>query len=149
MAKFIKIFLISCLILLVVFAAMADRFAYPDWIGGLNLTTYLRLVSLLGLMILLFFTIGYRQKIIQSQKYRRAQEVVVQAESDAARKQRSLEQVRDKLEAEYKQKEQESNDQIEHIKAECNEKLLQLKEQNIKLKETVSRLMNEIKRKKE
>lgn len=137
------------MIVLVIFAVAADRFTYSELIGGVTFAAYIRVASLLGLVILLFYAIGFRQKIVLSQKYRRAHEVLAQAESDAERKQRSLEKARGDLEAEFKNREQAVTEQKESLEADYKEKIVQLKEQNIKLKETVSRLMLEIKKKKE
>lgn len=149
MTKLVKIVLITLLIVLVVFAALAEKVFDPDWMcGALDLPLYLRLVSLLGVAILFFYALGYRHKIIYSQRYRRAQEVLAQAESDAERKQRSLENQRKKLEAEYEARQQAHQAQLEQLKADYNEKLVKLKEQNMQLKETVSKLMTVVKNKK-
>ncbi|MFZ1985411.1 MAG: hypothetical protein WAU91_13415 [Desulfatitalea sp.] len=149
MAKLIKIVLIAALVLMVVFAAIAHTPMAVSWFGGLDLSLYLRLSALLGLIIAAFRAWGYKLGVEASQKYKRAQEVLTQADVAAERKQRSVEQMEQRLMAEYAQKEQALNEALDQAKADYQSRLAALKEQNIKLKETVANLMQEIKKKKQ
>jgi len=147
MGKLIKIILITALVLLVFLAAFADRFNLPNWLAGLSLAIYLRLSALIGLVVALFLSWGYKRKVEASQKYRRAQEVISQAETTAERKQRTLEQMHAKLTAEFVEKEQTLKDEMAKVKTEYHHRLKTLKEQNLALKETVSKLMQVVKNK--
>ncbi|MBI5064086.1 MAG: hypothetical protein HZB87_11665 [Desulfatitalea sp.] len=149
MAKLIKILAIMALVLLVVFSAIADRPMAKEWMGGMDLSLYLRLVAILGLIIALFRAWGYKRKVEASQKYQRAQEVLNQAGISAERKQRAMDELEQRLLAQYAQKEQDLNLAMDQAKADYQNRLMALKEQNMKLKETVANLMQEIKKKKQ
>lgn len=148
MIKSIKIILITALIVLVGFAALAHRISFPHWLQGLNVALYLRLVALIGLVIAFLVALGYRRKMEISQRYRRSQEVLAEAEIAAQRKQGALQQLQNKLEAQYTEKERLLNEEMEKIKAEYIDQIKVLKQQNLKLKETVSALMQAVKHKK-
>jgi hypothetical protein len=149
MAKLIQIAVTAGLVLLVVWAAMADQPMAREWMGGMDLSLYLRLAAILGLIIAIFRAWGYKRAVVASQKYRRAQEVLTQAGLNAERKQRAMDELELKLQAQYARKEQDLNAALEQAKADYQDRLLALKEQNIKLKEEVANLMQEIKRKKQ
>jgi hypothetical protein len=147
MTKFLKIVAICALIVLVVFAGLADRVTFPGWLERLSVALYLRLVALIGLIIALFLAWGYRRKVEASQRFRRSQQVLAEAEVAAQRKQDAVEQARLKLEAQFADKEQTLNAEIDAIKAGYIEQIKGLKEQNLKLKEMVSNLMKAVKQK--
>ncbi|MDA8141403.1 MAG: hypothetical protein M0036_22400 [Desulfobacteraceae bacterium] len=147
MGKFFKILCYTALMVLVVFAALADRVKFPGWLEGLNVALYLRLVALTGLIIAVFTSWGFRRKVEASQRYRRSQQVIAEAEAAAQRKQGALEQLQVRLEAQFVEKEKKIRDEMEGIKAGYIEQIKALKEQNLKLKETVSNLMQAVKQK--
>ncbi len=149
MAKFFKIVGTAALALLVVFSAIADRPAAKEWMGGMDLSLYLRLVAIFGLIIAAFRAWGYKREVEASQKYQRAQEVLNQAGISAERKKRSLEETEQRLLAQYAEKEQALNLALDQAKADFHSRLMAMKEQNVKLKEEVASLMQEIKRKKQ
>lgn len=148
MAKALKILLITALIVLVVFAAVADWVPFPRWLEALNVSLYLRLVALIGLSIAFFVAWGYRRKVEASQRFRRSHEVIAEAEATVQRKQNALQQKQADLEAQYAEKERLLKVEIEKIKTGYMEQIKSLKEQNLKLKETVSALMQAVKKSK-
>lgn len=149
MAKPLKIIGAAFLVLLVVFAAIADRPAAKEWTGTMDLSLYLRLVALLALIIAVFRAWGYKREVEASQKYQRAQEVLNQAGVNAERKQRALVELEQRLMAQYAEKEQALNLAMDEAKADFQNRLIALKEQNMKLKDEVAGLIQEIKRKKQ
>jgi gas vesicle protein len=149
MAKLVKIVLITALVLLVVFAAIAHTPMAVGWFDGFDLSLYLSLSALLGLVIAAFRAWGYKLGVEASQKFKRAKEVLAQADLAAERKQSSMEQMEQRLMAEYAQKEKALNETLDQAQADYQSRLSALKEQNIKLKETVTNLMQEIKKKKQ
>lgn len=148
MRKAVKIILIAVLIVLVVFAALADRVSLPRMLEGLNVATYLRLVALLGMAIAFFVAVGYRREVEISQRYRRSQEVLAEAEVAVQRKQGALQQLQEKMEAQVEAKERMLKEEMENAKAGYIDQIKALKEQNLKLKETVNALMQAVKNKK-
>ena len=149
MIKPFKIVAIAVLVLLVALAAIADRPAVKEWMGGMNLSLYLRLAAILGLIIAVFRAWGYKREVEASQKYQRAQEVLTQAGLTAERKQRTLDELEQKLVAQYARKEQDLSVALDQAKADYQSRLMALKEQNMRLKEEAAKLMQEIKRKKQ
>ncbi|MEJ2158744.1 MAG: hypothetical protein P8X96_25735 [Desulfobacteraceae bacterium] len=121
MGKPLKIVLMTLLLLLVVFSVLADLPVGQKFQGDIKLGTYLKWVSLLGLVIAAFAAWGYRSQVVASQKYRRADEVVAKAEASYALKKNEVRRA-------YKKR------------------LKELKEQNMELKETVGKLMRTLKR---
>ena len=79
MGKSIKVIFITLFVSLVIFAAIADRPIVEQLLGGLHLAPYLRIISVLGLIIAVFTAWGYKRKIEASQKIVRAQEILTQA----------------------------------------------------------------------
>jgi predicted Zn-dependent peptidase len=149
MTKLFKIAAIAVFVLLVALAAIADRPAAKEWVGGMDLSLYLRLVAILGLIIAVFRAWGYKREVEASQKYQRAQEVLTQAGIAAERKQRTLDELEQKLAAQYARKEQDLSVALDQAKADYQSRLMALKEQNMKLKEEAAKLMQELKRKKQ
>ena len=148
MGKFLKVILITLFVSLVVFAAIAERPIAVKLMTGLNLALYLRLVVLLGLVIAVFLSWGYKRKIEASQKYVRAQEIVDQAGEKAERAKRENERMEEKLKAEYDQKKLNLDEQLLQMRHEYEERIRGLKEQNIELKESVGKLMHLVKKNK-
>jgi biopolymer transport protein ExbB/TolQ len=148
LAKLIKIVTMGAMALLVVFAAIADQPMARRWMGGMDLSFYLRIVVILGLIIAAFRAWGYKREVEASQKYQRAQEVLNQAGMNAERKQRAMDELEQRLQEKYAQKEQDLSAALDQAKADFQNRLIALKEQNMKLKEEVANLMQEIKRKK-
>lgn len=149
MTKLFKILAIAFLVLLVALAAIADRPAAKEWVGGMDLSLYLRLVAILGLIIAVFRAWGYKREVEASQKYQRAQEVLTQAGIAAERKQRTLDELEQKLAAQYARREQDLSVALDQAKADYQSRLIALKEQNMQLKEEAAKLMQELKRKKQ
>jgi dsDNA-specific endonuclease/ATPase MutS2 len=145
MRKFIRIILIALLMLLIVFSILADMPIGRKWSFDIRLGHYLKLVSLAGLLIALFAAWGYRNKIQSSQKYRRADEVVSQAQEAYERKKEACEQMEKRLHAKYDEKEKGVDDKIEEVRRTYQKRLNELQKQNIELKETVGKLMQTIK----
>lgn len=148
MRKTAKIILIAVLIVLVVFAALADRVSLPHMLEGLNVAVYLRLVALIAMAIALFVALGYRREVEISQRYRRSQEVLAEAEIAVQRKQGALQQLQEKMDAQFAEKERMLKEETENAKAGYIDQIKALKEQNLKLKETVNTLMQAVKNKK-
>ncbi len=134
------------MILLVIFSIMGDMPVGQVLQRSLNLTVYLRLASICGLLIAVFLSWGYKRNVEASQKFVRANEIVSQAEASAVRKQEVLAHMEQKLKDAYAAKEQGLDDQINQIQAGYQGRLKALQEQNMELKETVSKLMSTLKR---
>lgn len=147
MGKALKIASMTLLVLMVVFAGLSETGFIKQWLGFLDIGLYLRLVGLLAMLIALFWAWGYRNKVLSSQKYRRADEVLAQAQAKAVSKQRATEQAREKLDAEYVQKEKELQGEIDKIRQEYTDRINDLKAQNVRLKESVAKLMQVVKKK--
>ncbi len=147
MGTVIKIVLMTILLVMVVFAGFSETDLFKNWLGYLGIGLYLRVASLLGLLIALLYAWGYREKIVSSQKYLRADEVLAQAQAKAVNKQKDIESAREKLDAEYAQKEKDLQIKIEKVKDEYKERINELKEKNIRLKESVAKLMQVVKKK--
>ncbi len=146
MGKPLKIILITLLLLLVVFSILADLPVGQKFQGDIKLGTYLKWVSLLGLVIAAFAAWGYRSQVIASQKYRRADEVVAKAEASYALKKKACEQMEERLRKTYDEKAKGVDDQINEVRRAYKKRLKELKEQNMELKETVGKLMRTLKR---
>lgn len=147
--KPIKILLFTLLILLVIFSILADMPIGRKIQQGLSLGIYLKLASLLGLVIAAFMAWGYRSQVEASQKYRRADEVVAKAEETYERKRQACAQMEKRLMAEYEQKTKGVDQQIDEVRRAYKKRLKELKEQNMELKETVGKLMRALKRERE
>ncbi len=147
MGKYVKILSITLFVLLVVFAAIADRPIISKLLNGLQLAPYLRLVSILGLIVAVFLAWGYKRKIEASQKFVRAQEVLDQAGEKAERSKKECERLELNLKAEYERKRTDLDANLSKIKDEYEERLRLLKEQNMELKESVAELMQRLKKK--
>ncbi len=148
MRLLVKIILISLLFLLVVFSILTDLSIGQELNQNLDLGIYLKLVSLLGLVIAVFLVWGYRRRVEVSQKYRRADEVLAQAETALERKRQSCDRMEQRLQETFAEKEKGLADQIEVVRRECQERLNALKAQNVELKETVAKLMRALKNEK-
>jgi hypothetical protein len=143
--KPLKIILIAILMLLVVFSILADMPFGQKWPPAVSLGLYLKLVSLLGLIIAVFVAWGYRSEIQASQKYRRADEVVAKAQEAFERKKEACVQMEKRLQAKYDEKVSGVDNQIEAVRQAHQKRLEELQEQNVELKETVGKLMRTIK----
>lgn len=147
MKKVLKIILWSLLLVLVVLAIVAESPILSHIPDSIGLAFYLRAVSLFGLIIAIFAAWGYKRKMEASQKYRRANEILAEAEAKAKRKERTSMLLEEKLRANYSQKEKDLYEQLDQEKKEFKRKILALKSQNVQLKESVAKLMHIIKKK--
>jgi biopolymer transport protein ExbB/TolQ len=143
--KPLKIFLITLLLLLVVFSIIADLPIGQKLQKGIALGAYLKWVSLLGLIIAAFTAWGYRNQVVASQKYRRADEAVAKAEETYERKKKACEQMEERLRKAYEEKTKGVDNQIDEVRRAYKKRLKELKEQNMELKETVGKLMRTLK----
>ena len=146
MRKFLKITLITFLFLLVLFAVLAEMPFFKALPHHLELALYLRLMSLLGMLIALVMIWTYKQKTVVSQKFQRANQILAEAEKTAKHKQDALEQLEKKLKKAYTEKDQGFDAQIYQIKSGFEQRIKVLNEQNIELKDTVSKLMRALKK---
>ena len=148
MGKSIKVIFITLFVSLVIFAAIADRPIVEQLLGGLHLAPYLRIISVLGLIIAVFTAWGYKRKIEASQKIVRAQEILTQAGEKEERAKQESQRLEEKLKADYEQKKMLLEEQASQMKKEYEERMRTLKEQNIALKESVGKLMQMVKKNK-
>ena len=146
MGKAIKVVLITLLLVLVFFSIVADMPLGRQLQQGLDLGLYIRLASLLGLMIAAFLAWGYRSEVVSSQKYRRADEIMSQAEEAFERKKAVCDKMEKALQAKYDEKTKGIDAQIEAVRKAYRKRLKELTEQNVELKETVGKLMRTLKR---
>ena len=146
MRKFLKITLITLLLLLVLFAILAEMPFFKALPHHLEFALYLKLISLLGMLIALILVWSYKQKTVASQKFQRANQVLAEAEKTARQKQNALEQLEKKLKKEYAKKDQGLDAQIYQIKSGFEQRIKVLNEQNIELKDTVGKLMRALKK---
>lgn len=146
MRKIIKIVLIALLILLVIFAVFADLPKGKSLFGHLDLALYLKLISLLGMLIALFVSMGYKRRVDVSQKYQRAKQVLADAESKAELQKHALKQVERKLKKAYAKKEKLLNQQISEAQAGYESRLKALKQQNLEMKEALAKMIRTLKR---
>lgn len=150
MRKLVKIVLITSLILLVVFAVLVDLPIGKSLLTEhLDLALYLKLVSLLGLLIAFFISIGFKHRVDASQKYRRANTVLVEAQTKAERQKQTSAQIEKDLKKAYAQKEKALNHQIKDAYVGYEARLKDLKQQNFELKEALAKLMHVLKRERE
>jgi hypothetical protein len=147
MGRATKILLMTLLLLLVLGGASAEMPPVRDWLGGLDLTLYLRLVAIAGLMIAVFTAWGYKQKVVASQKYQRAKTVLSAAEATAARNKDALAGLEEKLKNDYAKREQWFQEELEKLTKEHQKQILALKEHNMQLKDAAVKLMGALKRK--
>ncbi|RJQ70970.1 MAG: hypothetical protein C4519_20425 [Desulfobacteraceae bacterium] len=147
MLRFIQVVFAATVLVMVVFAVTVDSSGAGNHFEILDLATYMRIASILGLLIAAFMAWGYKKKIEASQRFLRARQVLAEAEATAERKQRAVEQLEGTLKAQFAEKEMVLKEEIEKIKSDYAERLAALKEQNMRLKETVSKLMQAVKNK--
>jgi hypothetical protein len=140
-----KICAITTLLVLVVFSLLADMPFMRQLERGLSLGAYVRVASLLGLAAAVFYAWGYKREIELSQKYRRANEIIEQAESEAARRRTSLDQQEARMKADIAEKEADLDLRIGQAVSAYQQRANRLKEQNMELKETVSKLIQALK----
>ncbi len=145
MKKLIKIILLAALLLLVIFSLMADMAFMRKLEHGLNLAVYIRLASLFSLMAAAFYAWSHKRQVEQSQKYRRANEVLEQAEHTATRREAELDHAEARMKADFAEKEASIDKQIGQSVTAYQERLNALKQQNIELRETVNKLMRALK----
>jgi biopolymer transport protein ExbB/TolQ len=144
--KLIKITLLALLLLLVVFSILTDMPLGRAWPPAIRLGLYLKLASLLGLVIAAFVAWGYRNQIQASQKYRRADEAVTKANELLEHQQQACDLMEKRLIAQYEDKVRSVDEQVESVRKSYQKRLEDLQEQNLQLKETVGKLMNTIKK---
>ncbi len=147
MGKTTKILLITLLLLLVLSGVFAEMPPMRNWLGGLDITLYLRLVALAGLMICVFSAWGYKQKVIVSQKYQRAKEVLAAAEATATRNKDALAVLEEKLKNDYANREKRFQEELDQLKNDHKNRIMALKEQNMQLKDAAAKLMGALKSK--
>lgn len=146
MARMFKVIFVTVLIVTVVFAFIAEMTWPQKFFNFLDLAAYIRIASIIGLLIAAFMAWGYKRGIEASQKYLRAQHVLAEAELAAERKQCVIAQLEESLKAQFAEKETLLQEDVKKIRADYNEQLTSLKEQNLRLKETVSKLMQALKK---
>jgi uncharacterized phage infection (PIP) family protein YhgE len=146
MGKFLKVILFTLLLVLVLFALLADLPFAETLHRYLDFALYTRLASLLGLLIALVWFWERKKRTDASQKIQRANEVLAETEETVRRKQQAIEQMEQKLTCEYAKKEKGLDAQIYQIKSGYEQRIKTLKEQNIELKDTVSKLMAALKK---
>ena len=149
MRLLVKIALITLLFILVMFSILADLPVGQAIRKTLDLGLYLKIVSLLGLLIAVTIAWAHKHAVEASQKYRRADEVLAQAQAVFERKKQACQNMEQRLSETFAKKEQALDEQIEQAKAEYQQRLLVLKEQNVELKETVAKLMRALKHEKQ
>jgi hypothetical protein len=147
MGRATKILLMTLLLLLVLGGASAEMPPVRNWLGGLDLTLYLRLVAIAGLMIAVFTAWGFKQKVVASQKFQRAKTVLSAAEATAARNKDALAGLEEKLRNDYAKREHRFQEELEKLTKEHQEQILALKEHNMQLKDAAVKLMGALKRK--
>lgn len=146
MGKLVKIILFAVLILLIGSAVFTDLSQGKALLGHLDLGLYLKLVSLLGLLIALFVSMGYQRRMSASQKYRRASAVLAEAEAQAEQQKQAFERMEQNLKNQYAEKEKGLDRQIKEAHLGYENRLQSLNKKNIELKETVTKLMRALKR---
>ena len=146
MRKLLKILLIALLLLLIVSAVITDLPVGKSLFGHLDLGLYLKVISIIGMLIAFFLSMGYKHRIDASQKYRRAGKVLEEAEAKAKQQKQTLEQMEANLKEAYAKKEAGLNRQIKEAHTGYENRVKDLKQQNIELKETVAKLMRALKR---
>lgn len=147
MLKLLKIILLALLILLVFMGLVADKPQVSAIFNIMHFAFYVRMVSLLGLIIVVFMAWGFKRRIETSQKYRRADDIIAEAETTAKRNERKAMLIEEKLNADYQQKTKSVADQLTQLKNEHQNQLMALKKQNVQLKEEMSKIMSVIKKK--
>jgi hypothetical protein len=147
MRKTIKIFLLTLLFLLIIFSAVADLPVLRKIPIVIESTLYLRIISILGLIIAAVIVWNHRRKMEVSQKYRRADQLIVEAEASARQKETALQQAEEQMKAEWTLKEKELESRLVEVQKEYQEQMRALKEQNMILKEHVAKLMGALKTK--
>ncbi len=146
MRMLFKIVGLVIVLLLILFAVVADMSWGHRLLNGLDLGNYLRLASLVSLVIVGIFLWGHKRRIEASQKYRRADEALAKAEETADRRMKALEATEKRLEDSYADKAKGLDQQIDRATAQYQQRIKVLKEQNLELKETVSKLMRTLKK---
>jgi ubiquinone biosynthesis protein COQ9 len=146
MGKFVKVILFTLLLVLVLFALLADMPFAETLHRYLDFALYTRLASLLGLLIALVWFWERKKKTDASQKFQRANKVLAEAEETARRKQQAIEQMEQKLKSAYAEKDKGLDAQIHQIKSGFEQRIKALSEQNVELKDTVSKLMAALKK---
>lgn len=146
MSKFLKVILFTLLLVLVLFALLADLPFAETLHRYLDFALYVRLASLLGLLIALVWFWERKKKTDASQRFQRANEVLSEAEETARRRLQAVEQMEKKLKNEYAEKDKGLDGQIHQVKSGFEQRIKALNEQNIELKDTVSKLMAALKK---
>jgi hypothetical protein len=146
---FAKIVLIVLICLLILFSVLADLPVGQQFKLSISLGLYLKLVSLLAMVMAALSIWAHKRRVELSQKYRRADEVLALAEAAFERKKHLCDQMEKQLQEAYVQKEQGLDGQIDQVRKEYQQRLNVLKEQNLELKETVAKLMHALKKEKQ
>lgn len=146
MGKFLKVILFTLLLLLVLFALLADLPFAETLHRYLDFALYVRLASLLGLLITFVWFWERKRKSDTSQKFQRANQVLAEAEKTVRRRQQAIEKMEQKLKSAYAEKNKGLDAQIHQITSGFEQRVKTLNEQNIELKDTVSKLMAALKK---
>ncbi len=146
MGKFFKVILFTLLWVLVLFALLADLPFAETLRRYLDFALYVRLASLLGLLIALVWFWERKKKADASQKFQRANDVLAEAEETVRRRRAAIEQMEQKLKNEYAEKDKGLDAQIHQIRSGFEQRIKKLNEQNIELKDTVGKLMAALKK---
>ena len=146
MGKFLKVILFTLLLVLVLFALLADLPFAQTLHRYLDFALYVRLASLLGLLIALVWFWERKKKSDASQKFQRANQVLAEAEETVRHRRQAIEQLEQKLKSGYAEKDKGLDAQIHQIKSSFEQRIKKLNEQNIELKDTVSKLMAALKK---
>ena len=111
-----------------------------------NLATYIRIISILWSILAIALALGYKRRIEMSQKYRQADKIVAESKAAAKRKERAAMLLEEKLRAGYDRKVDVMKAEMDEMTVDHKKQLLLLKTQNLKLKDTASKLLNIIKK---
>ena len=110
------------------------------------LSTYLRIISILWLILAIALALGFKRRIEMSQKYRQADKILAESKAAAKRKERAAMLLEEKLRAGYDRKVDEMRAEMDEMTVDYKKKLLLLKTQNLKLKDMASKLLKIVKK---
>jgi len=145
MGKFLKIIVLTVMLLLIVFSLLADLPFMAHVANHLTLAVYIRLASIFTLAAAALYAWGHKRRLESSQKFKRAGQIKEQAEAEAKKRQAALDRTEARLKADFAEKEAALDKQIGQSVVAYQERLKRLKAQNLELKETVNKLMKALK----
>ena len=148
MLKLAKILFIALVFILAFVSVTIEASMLQKLFNGLTLALYIRIASLLSLVALIFWAWGYKQKLVASQKYARANQIIAEAETSARRQNQASARLEERLKASYAEKEKALEERIKEVQQESLAQLKGLQKQNMELKNSVAELMDALKKKK-